>query len=102
MKKGLLTKLVIIILVLGLLVSTASAARFVVYVKDTNNQPMKGVDVYVIACGITPTCITSTSGTCTFMNIPKTCKNIKVYANGKQRWTGKYTEYVRITLSSRW
>jgi hypothetical protein len=103
MKKGLLTKLAILILVMGLLVSTASAARLVVYVYDSaTNKPLSGALVAVQSGSVGKTCWTASQGTCTF-DIPKDRGPIYVAAGKSgykdKSWSGKFTTYVRLGLS---
>jgi hypothetical protein len=102
MKKGLLTKLVILMLVMGLLVSTASAARLVVYVYDkTTNKPIGSASVSASAGSVMKWGNTNSQGTYTF-DIPKdrgtvrvtTCKGTNRCGN----WSGKFTTYVRIGI----
>lgn len=102
MKNGLLTKLAILILVMGLLVSTASAARFVVYVYDgATNKPVSGAQLIVKTGSVKEYGNTNSQGTYTF-DIPKDRGTVYVAAGkpriGMANWQGKFTTYVRLGL----
>ena len=104
MKKSLLTKLAIIILVMGLLVSTVSAARLVVYVFDSANNPISGAFVSAGTGSIAKTGYTSSQGTYTF-DIPKDRGQVYVAAGkagyNNNYWSGKFTTYVRLKLTKK-
>jgi len=102
MKKSLLTKLAILILLVGLLVSTASAAQFVVYVYDSaTNKPVSAATVVVQTGSVYKTGTTGSQGTYTF-DIPKDRGTVTVGAAkaglGSARWSGRFTAYVRLGL----
>jgi hypothetical protein len=100
MNNGLITKLAILILVMGLLVSTVSAAQFDVYVYDSaTNQPVSGATVTVKTGSVKIEGETDNKGTYTF-DIPSDLGMIYVVAVKDQvgfaMWKGEFADYVRL------
>lgn len=80
MNNGFLTKLAILISVMGLLVSTVSAVEFDVYVYDSaTNQPVSGATVTVKTGSVQTEGKTDIKGTYTF-DIPSDLGTIYVVA----------------------
>lgn len=102
MDKNLMTKVAIFILVLGLLVSTASAARLVVYVYDSSSKnPLSGAYVVASTGSVFKSGYTGSQGTYTF-DIPKDRGTVYVGASKTgyrtNTWEGRFTTYVRLGL----
>jgi|WetSurMetagenome_2_1015567.scaffolds.fasta_scaffold79990_1 uncharacterized protein YfaS (alpha-2-macroglobulin family) len=100
MNNGFPSKLAILIIAMGLLVSTVSAFQFDVYVYDgATNQPVSDATVTVKTGSVQTEGKTDSKGTYTF-DIPSDLGMIYVVAAkdhvGFAMWKGEFTDYVRL------